>query len=36
MGERQNHSFQLFFNASLKFDFQGSRVYGVPLENSRL
>jgi hypothetical protein len=26
MGERQNQSFQLSFNASLKIDFQGSRV----------
>jgi hypothetical protein len=26
MGERQNEPFQLFFNASLKVDFQGSRV----------
>ena len=26
MGEKQNHPFQLFFNASLKVDFQGSRV----------
>ena len=26
MGEKQNQPFQLFFNASLKIDFQGSRV----------
>jgi hypothetical protein len=26
MGERQNESFQLSFNASLKIDFQGSQV----------
>ena len=26
MGERHNHPFQLTFNASLKVDFQGSRV----------
>jgi len=26
MGEKQNHPFQLSFNASLKVDFQGSRV----------
>jgi hypothetical protein len=26
VGEKQNHPFQLFFNASLKIDFQGSRV----------
>ena len=26
MGERQNQPFQLSFNASLKVDFQGSRV----------
>ena len=26
MGEKQNHPFQLSFNASLKLDFQGSRV----------
>jgi hypothetical protein len=26
MGERQNQPFQLSFNASLKIDFQGSRV----------
>lgn len=26
MGEKQNQSFQLVFNASLKVDFQGSRV----------
>lgn len=26
MGERQNRPFQLFFNSSLKVDFQGSRV----------
>jgi hypothetical protein len=26
MGEKQNGSFQLSFNASLKVDFQGSRV----------
>lgn len=26
MGETQNQSFQLSFNASLKIDFQGSRV----------
>jgi hypothetical protein len=26
MGERQNEPFQLSFNASLKVDFQGSRV----------
>ncbi len=26
MGERQNGPFQLSFNASLKMDFQGSRV----------
>jgi hypothetical protein len=26
MGERQNGPFQLSFNASLKVDFQGSRV----------
>jgi len=26
MGEIQNHTFQLPFNASLKIDFQGSRV----------
>ena len=26
MGERQNQPFQLTFNASLKVDFQGSRV----------
>jgi hypothetical protein len=26
MGEKQNQSFQLLFNASLKVDFQGSRV----------
>ena len=26
MGEKQNQPFQLLFNASLKVDFQGSRV----------
>ncbi len=26
MGEKQNQPFQLSFNASLKVDFQGSRV----------
>jgi len=26
MGEKQNQPFQLSFNASLRFDFQGSRV----------
>jgi hypothetical protein len=26
MGEKQNGPFQLFFNASLKIDFQGSRI----------
>jgi hypothetical protein len=26
MGEKQNQSFQLSFNASLKIDFQGSRI----------
>ena len=26
MGEKQNHPFQFSFNASLKVDFQGSRV----------
>ena len=26
MGEKQNEPFQLSFNASLKVDFQGSRV----------
>ena len=26
MGDKQNQPFQLFFNASLKIDFQGSRV----------
>ena len=26
MGEKQNQPFQLSFNPSLKFDFQGSRV----------
>jgi hypothetical protein len=26
MGEKQHHPFQLLFNASLKVDFQGSRV----------
>ncbi|MFZ3215387.1 MAG: hypothetical protein WA192_04930 [Candidatus Acidiferrales bacterium] len=26
MGEKQHQPFQLSFNASLKFDFQGSRV----------
>jgi hypothetical protein len=26
MGEKQNQPFQLSFNASLKIDFQGSRV----------
>jgi hypothetical protein len=26
MGEKQNQTFQLFFNSSLKVDFQGSRV----------
>ncbi|MEN6537661.1 MAG: hypothetical protein ABFD89_28675 [Bryobacteraceae bacterium] len=26
MGEKQNEPFQLSFNASLKIDFQGSRV----------
>ncbi len=26
MGEKQNQHFQLLFNASLKVDFQGSRV----------
>ena len=26
MGEKQNRPFQLFFNASLKIDFQGSRL----------
>ncbi len=26
MGEKQNGPFQLFFNASLKVEFQGSRV----------
>jgi hypothetical protein len=26
MGERQSGPFQLFFNSSLKVDFQGSRV----------
>ena len=26
MGEIQNQSFQLSFNASLKVDFQGSRI----------
>ena len=39
MGEKQNQPFQLSFNASLKVDFQGSRVtsgYGlasvIPME----
>ena len=26
MGEKQNQAFQLSFNASLKIDFQGSRI----------
>ena len=26
MGEKQNQSFQISFNASLKIDFQGSRI----------
>ncbi len=26
MGEKQNRSFQLSFNSSLKVDFQGSRI----------
>jgi len=29
MGEKQNQPFQLSFNASLKIDFQGSRVTSV-------
>jgi hypothetical protein len=33
MGEKQNQPFQLSFNASLKIDFQGSRV-GLGLVSS--
>ena len=40
MGGIQNQSFQLAFNASLKADFQGSRVTSdgglVPMQDSRL
>ena len=40
MGGIQNQSFQLSFNASLKVDFQGSRVTSdgglVPVQDSRL
>jgi len=40
MGEIQNQSFQLSFNASLRVDFQGSRVTSdsglVPVEDSSL
>jgi hypothetical protein len=40
MGGIQNQSFQLSFNASLKVDFQGSRITSdgglAPVQDSRL
>jgi hypothetical protein len=40
MGEKQNGPFHLFFNASLKVDFQGSRARretaGEPRERERM
>lgn len=35
MGEKQNQPFQLSFNASLKVDFQGSRVTFLPCDEKR-